>query len=221
MRLKNLINKLNSFLFSKFLYKNTKILFPSFIGPDVILEGHNFIGRFCHIKRSKIGKYSYIGNSCEFSNTNIGSFCSISNNVKIVIGSHPSSDWVSTHPLFYSTTTYVGKGFLKENRFEEYRKTPNGYICEIGHDVWIGASVNILQGVSIGDGAIIGTNSLVTKDIPPYSIAVGIPARIIRKRFKEDDIELLESLQWWNWEKDRIKYFARYFKNIYELKKHL
>ena len=201
--------------------KKAKILFPSFIGNGVIFKGNNFVGRFSHLKHTIIGRYTYLGNGCDFSNCVIGSFCSISSNVKLILGSHPSSRWVSTHPLFFSKNSYVGKGFVDEIRFEEFKNTSNGYSCEIGNDVWIGSNVSILQGVTIGDGAIVGANSLVTKDIPPYTIVVGCPAHFIRNRFCEDDIDLLNKIKWWNWDIEKIRENALYFENIEELKKHI
>ena len=198
-----------------------KILFPSFIGKDVYLEGRNFIGRYCHINKTEIGKYTYIGNNCEFSNCRIGSFCSISSNIKIIIGSHPSSKWISTHPMFFSKKCYVGKGFIDKDRYDEFSTTIAGYYCEIGNDVWIGRNVSIMQGVTIGNGVIIGTNSLITKNVPPYSVVVGSPGKIIRMRFQKDEIELLEKIEWWNWDIERIKNMALYFNDINEFKNHL
>lgn len=212
-----LLQKMNNYLkplFNSLIYRNSKILFPSFIGNKVIFEGSNFVGRFAHVSETFIGRYSYLGNCCEFSRTKIGSFCSIAKEVKLIIGSHPSRTWVSTHPLFFSRQSYVGVGFLDDNRFNEFKSTQNGYSCEIGNDVWIGANVSILQGITIGDGAIIGANSLVTKDIPPYSIAVGCPAKIIRKRFTDKQIETLERVQWWKWDIKKIIKHAPYFNDF-------
>ena len=210
-----------SLLYKNFFIKRAKVLFPAFIGEKVECEGHNFIGRFSHIKNTVIGKYTYIGNNCEFSNVKIGGFCSISSYVKVLIGTHPSKKWISTHPLFFSRNSYVGKGFCDDDRYPEIKTTPNGYSCEIGNDVWIGANVCILQGIKIGNGAIIGANSLVTKDVSPYTIVGGVPAKVIRKRFSDEDIIFLERIEWWKWPNWRIKELAKYFDNIGQLKKHL
>lgn len=215
-----MFNKIKVF-FNSIQYKNAKIAFPSFIGESVSFEGNNYVGRFSHLRNSSIGRYTYLGSGCEFSNCKIGSFCSISSNVKVILGTHPSSGWISTHPLFFSKKSFVGNGFVNEYRFEEFKKTTRGFSCEIGNDVWIGSSVGILQGITIGDGVIIGANSLVTKDIMPYTIVAGNPARAIRMRFNDDDIEFLTQLKWWNWDIEKIKEMAFYFDKIEELKKHL
>lgn len=211
------LQKMNNYikpLYNNILYKNSKILFPCFIGKHVIFEGPNFVGRFAHLSEIKIGRYTYLGNCCEFSKSKIGAFCSIAKDVKIIIGTHPTSHWVSTHPIFFSKHCYVGNGFIDRNRFNEFKTTLNGYYCEIGNDVWIGSNVSIMQGITIGDGAIIGANSLVTKDIPPYSIAVGSPAIVIRKRFTDEQIETLEQIQWWNWDIKKIIKEAPFFNDI-------
>lgn len=208
-------------IFNHKKYRDTRIIFPAFIGKNVSLGCNCFVGRFTHLINSSVGRYTYMCNNCEFNNCKIGSFCSISGNVKVILGSHPSSKWISTHPLFFSKNTFAGKGFIDENRFEEFKKTANGFSCEIGNDVWIGSNVNILQGLTIGDGAIIGANSLVTKDVPPYAIVGGNPARIIKMRFSDDDIKFLSEIKWWNWDIERIKAASLYFNDINELKKHL
>ncbi len=215
------MNRLLRTIYIRSRKKNIKLAFPSFIGKGVKLEGNNFIGRFCHLSNTSIGNFSYIGNGCEFANCRIGSFCSISSDVRVIIGSHPSSKWISTHPLFFSRNSYVGKGFVDKARYEEYKKTTNGYSCEIGNDVWIGRNVNIMQGVTIGNGAIIGSNSLVTRDIAPYSIVVGIPAHELRKRFNDNEIDFLEKVEWWKWDIGRLKMMSLYFNDINEFRQHL
>lgn len=190
-----------SCLFPVFLYKNT-------FGKNV------FIGRNCKISNSEIGGNTYMGNSCHFSNAKIGRFCSISQNVKMAIGKHPSSVFVSTSPLFYSGNSYLGKGYNIDKSFQEYTKTVNGYSLEVGNDVWIGMNVTILEGVTIGDGAIVAACSCVVKDVPPYAIVGGVPARIIRYRFEEDEIDALLKMKWWNWTDEEIKKRAASFSDI-------
>ncbi len=150
-----------------------------------------------HIQADRIGKYSYVNKYCLIEkNTVIGRFCSIAYNVKIGLGSHPT-DWVSTHPFAYDSKYK----FVRESKsFQSNVKKKT----MVGNDVWIGANAIVLAGITIGDGAIIGANSLVTKDVEPYSIVFGIPAEFQRFRFKEQIIDELLKSKWWNWEDDKI-----------------
>jgi acetyltransferase-like isoleucine patch superfamily enzyme len=146
---------------------------------------------------SKIGKYSYIGHNCSVCNTEIGNFCSISDRCTIGGAGHPMS-WVSTSPVFCKGQNILHFNF-SEFDYEPYLKTT------IGNDVWIGINVFVKSGVKIGDGAIIGACSVVTKDVDPYTIVVGNPARQIRQRFSNEISKELLSSEWWNWSDDKIR----------------
>lgn len=137
----------------------------------------------------QMGRYIYIGKNTTISNcSEIGSFTSISSGVKIGLMVHPQ-DYISTSPIFYA----VRRGFVKLDTFDE----TEGKTTVIGHDVLISANAMIKNGITIGHGAIIGAGSFVDKDVPPYAIVVGTPAKILRFRFEEKIIvQLLES-QWW------------------------
>ncbi len=143
----------------------------------------------------KFSSYSYTHNEQLIrQDTEIGKFCSISNNVYIAPGNHPI-EWLSTSPAFYYPAGYdLGKAELQE----KINQLNNSKKCIIGNDVWIGANVVIMQGICIGDGAIIGANAVVTKNIPPYAIAAGVPAKIIRYRFAPSTVEILLNIKWWN-----------------------
>lgn len=126
----------------------------------------------------------------------IGKFCSISPGVEILVsGNHPI-DTVSTYP--FMSLKDIWPGALGEC------PTARGDI-HIGHDVWIGKDATILSGVTIGHGAVIGTQAVVAKDIPPYAIAVGNPARVIRYRFDEETIRMLLEVKWWDWPEEKIR----------------
>lgn len=155
---------------------------------------HTKIGANTYISGS-LGKYSYIGNNCEL-NADIGNFCSIANNVKTIEGSHPT-DRISTSPVFYSTQKQCGKSFAAEQLYDDIIVNPNGCAVSIGNDVWIGENVLIKGGITIGDGACIAMGAVVVKDIPPYSIVGGIPAKIIKIRFPEEKVKLLLESKWW------------------------
>ncbi|MDE6393217.1 MAG: CatB-related O-acetyltransferase [Muribaculaceae bacterium] len=128
---------------------------------------------------------------------NIGNFCSISNNVEIIIGGQHRYENISS----YSFIPQVESIFYPTKSCDKPVRNIN-----IGNDVWIGKNVTILQGVNIGDGAVIGTNAVIAKDIPPYAIVIGNPARIIKYRFTKDQIESLLRIRWWNWSLDELKH---------------
>ncbi len=155
---------------------------------------------------SSIDDYSFLGRSCLVCNTKIGKFCSIADNCYIGLASHPI-DWVSTSPVFHS-----GKNILRKNFSQHsFNSTPE---TSIGNDVWIGISVCVLPGLKIGDGAIIGAGSVVTKDVEPYSIVAGNPARVLRKRFDTDTVQKLIASQWWNLSEEEIVDASDNFNNV-------
>ena len=146
---------------------------------------------FTRITNSVVGNYSYVSYNCFLNNCTIGRFCSIATGVKIGLGKHPVNLF-STSPIFYSPKNALRVVWNKEAKFTEH------HVVSIGNDVWIGANVTIVDGVKIGNGAIIGANSLVTKDVRPYSIVGGVPAKLIRMRFEEGLNEMLNKTKWWD-----------------------
>ena len=147
------------------------------------------VGNGAQLVNSSIGRYSYLyGTSAVY--TDIGSFCSIASGSTIGGGSHPT-DWVSSSPVFYKGGNVLKKNF-SQNDYPEFKRTT------IGNDVWIGSKCLIKGGVNIGDGAVIGMGSVVTKDVPPYEIWAGNPAKCIRKRFDDATISKLLEIKWWD-----------------------
>jgi virginiamycin A acetyltransferase len=138
-----------------------------------------------------------IGPNTRISNTNIGKFCSLGPNIVCGWGIHPTNG-ISTSPAFYSTLNQAGFTYSKVDKIVERKP------IYIGNDVFIGANVTILDGVTISDGAVIGAGAVVSKDIPPYAIAVGCPINIISYRFNEETINKLLKLKWWD--KDETVY---------------
>jgi virginiamycin A acetyltransferase len=160
-----------------------------------------------HINNCVIDNYTYIAHNSLISDTEIGKFCSIGPNFLCGRGIHPTKG-ISTSPMFYSTMKQNGMTLVSENKIEERKP------ISIGNDVFIGANVTILDGVSIGNGAIIGAGAVVSKDIPPYAIAVGTPIKIVKYRFEKDQIEHLLEINWWNLEIDKLKDIERLFFDV-------
>ena len=153
-------------------------------------------------------KYSFCGYDCEIINCRIGSFCSIANNVIIGGAMHPIN-WVSMSPVFY-----YGRDSVKK-KFSEFKRDPDKETV-VGHDVWIGHGAHIKQGVTLGTGSVVGMGSVVTKDVPPYSIVGGNPARVIRMRFDEDVTNQLLKSEWWNMSESRIQELSQYIQDPVE-----
>ena len=125
----------------------------------------------------------------------IGSFCSIASGVIILLGGEHRADWITTFPF---SILWDGARGVKG-----HPKSKGDVI--IGNDVWIGLEAVIMSGVKIGDGAVVGARSVVTRDVPPYSVAAGNPARVIMKRFDDETIERLLRIKWWTWDEKRIE----------------
>ena len=155
----------------------------------------------------EIGNYSYVAKNCAVSNCTIGKFSSIGPNFSCGLGIHPTNG-ISTAPLFYSLSKVNGESLVTTTKVEESKHTT------IGNDVFIGANVTILDGVTIGDGAVIGAGAVVSKDIPPYAVAVGCPIRIIKYRMTESQIAAMQRIQWWNWDEERLQDVERMFEDI-------
>lgn len=170
-----------------------------FEGANVVNENSFFVG--------SLGYASYLGSNCHIA-ANIGRYCSIASNVRTVDGNHPTN-WVSTSPLFYSTSKQCGITYVREELYKE--KTD---LVEIGNDVWIGEGSLIMGGVHIGDGAVVAAGAVVTKDVPPYAIVGGVPAKLIRYRFDEDTVIKLINFKWWEKSEIWIKNNLSSFKNI-------
>ena len=154
-----------------------------------------------------VDDYSYITKNASISNCTIGKFCSIGPNFCCGLGIHPT-EGISTSPMFYSKARQNGLSLSKEEKVPESRMT------SIGNDVFIGANVTVLDGVHIADGAVIGAGAVVVDDIPPYAIAVGIPARVVKYRFDDKTIERLLKCAWWDGTMDDLKEVERLFWDV-------
>lgn len=191
----------NWLLNSNVIGKNVTIS-QNVILKGAVLRGNVQVGTGCKLAyvvvdgRVKIGKNTSIWGpnvtiQSQINDVTIGNYCSIAKNVTIQENNHNVARF---------TTYYLNKNVLKSAAEDNISK---GSI-KIGHDVWIGDGAKVLSGVNIGTGAIIGANSVVTKDVPPYSIVVGVPGRVIKYRFGEATIAKLLDSQWWEFEKDEL-----------------
>jgi len=208
-KIKNIMKKI-SFI----MRKDIKIKMNVLVDKNTFLEGYNRLGKFVDIRSSSLGYGSYISDNSNLTKTKIGRFCSIAPNVRVRIGRHPSREFVSTHPAFFSTRKHMLFSFVKENKFEEFKLLKDGYSVVIGNDVWIGSDVIILEGVTIGDGAIVGAGCVISKDVEPYSIYVGNPMKKTRDRFSEDEKTKLLKFKWWNKDITWIKRHSEYFDSV-------
>lgn len=158
------------------------------------------IGRHTLIENSMLDDYSYTGPHCMIQNTVIKKFSNIAAMVRIGPTAHPY-ERASLHHFTYRPYLY-GMAEDAEILFFEKREAR---LTTVGHDTWIGHAAIIQAGVTVGNGAIIGSGAVVTKDIPPYAIAVGVPAQVIRYRFDAEIIAELEKINWWDWTYEQIK----------------
>jgi len=166
------------------------------------------IGENNNLQDSSIDSYSYTSENCQIIHTTIKKFVNIASYVRINPSQHPMS-WASQHHMQYRREMF---GFgIDDDDFFDWRSKRK---VEIGNDVWIGHNVVIMGNVTIGNGAVIGSSSVVTKDIPPFAIAVGNPTRIIRYRFDKETIKTLQDIAWWNWDNKKIKSAIDDFKSI-------
>lgn len=185
---------------------------------DTVLDKKATIGDFSTVRESKIGerstiqrygdiwgvdigKYTCIGRMSTIQETQIGSFCALADYLTIGCDDHDYK-MVTTHPFWHDTSWGISEDeeFSKEYRRKEYEQP-----CVIGNDVWMGAGVIVCRNVTIGNGCVIGAGAIITKDIEPYSVVVGVPGRVIKKRFDDKTIERLENAKWWDLPVEVIK----------------
>ncbi|NDL63784.1 DapH/DapD/GlmU-related protein [Acerihabitans arboris] len=175
------------------------------IGSNVILNSTR-LGNYVHLADDTtldevdMGDYSYTDGHNKICYATIGKFVSIASYVRINPGNHPTYQRIAQHHFTYRSSAY-GLGDDDEAFFDWRRERH----VTIGHDVWIGHNATIMPGVTIGNGAVIGTASVVTKDVAPYAIVAGVPAKPIGSRFPDALIERIERSGWWHWDHDTLQ----------------
>ena len=193
----------------------SKIGRGSYVDRHSKFAGKNLVGSDTVIRSSNFGKYSYVANNCNIVKLNCGKFCSIGSHVTCGLGQHPKS-FVSSHPIFYNKYAFD----FMDNKLAYHSFNSHGYTddlkkwhVEIKNDVWVGNNVTFVDGISVGNGAIIGANSLVTKNVADYSIVAGSPAKILGYRFEPQIIKSLLHLKWWDWEDATVHSYIHLFDN--------
>ena len=159
---------------------------------NVTFGDFNAVYKLARLRDVQLGSFSYVANGARITHATIGKFCSVGPNCKIGVGIHPSRTFVSTHPAFYSPKNEAGTTFVAASAYIDFKR------IIVGNDVWVGESAIIMDGVTIGNGAIVAAGAVVTRDVPPYAVVAGVPARIIRYRFEPQQIAALEALKWWD-----------------------
>jgi len=221
------IREIVQLLFFRFENRNKHCIIGENVKLDknTNLEGYNRICQNTRIGGTVIGLGTYIGWNSVLNNGEIGRFCSIAPFVECIYGRHPLYPRVSTHPSFYSSNwRQAGFTFVKEQHFVDAKrvKSNSGNLVSfiIGNDVWIGYGARLMQGIEIGDGAVVAAGAIVTKNVPPFEIWGGIPAKKIADRFHEKQKQALEKIQWWNNDFSYFKENVHLFENIEEFLTH-
>ncbi|WP_424982497.1 chloramphenicol acetyltransferase [Maritalea sp. S77] len=166
---------------------------------DCTLGAWTDVGKGTMMRECEMGDYSYITQDCHVVWTSIGKFCSIANSVRINPGNHPTWRALQHHSVYRAEQYDLGDD---DQEFFDWRKD---HWVNIGHDVWIGHGVTVTAGVTIGNGAVVGAGAVVTKDVAPYSVVGGVPAKLIKRRFTEAQAEALEQIAVWDWPRDKYK----------------
>ena len=201
--MKYFIKHLLLYLYNKVKNRHlAKFYWSSYFSHRCKFEGMNMIGRNAFFFGT-LGYGTELGDKC-FLSADIGRFSSIGTNCRYINATHPmKAPFVTTNSLFYSTCgkkSPTGKTFATKQIFDEFRfyDKEREIVNKIGSDVWIGIDVILIGGIEIGDGAVVLTKAVVTKDVPPYAIVGGVPAKIIGYRYDKDTIDFLLRTKWWN-----------------------
>lgn len=175
------------------------------VGPGTVMTGSTLgrwveIGDDCRLLDSAMGDYSYCDRLCDIANTTVGRFANIASAVRIGATDHPL-DRATLHHFMYRSSRYWDDEQDDAAWFAQRRARRT----HIGHDTWIGHGAQVKPEVTVGDGAVVASGAVVTKDVPAYAVVAGVPARVIRLRQPPETAERLQRLAWWDWDHDTLK----------------
>lgn len=210
--------RLLKYFYLKYKWRG-KLIFPfqCSISRFAVFEGANKICKNVSFEGC-MGYGSYIGPKSQFSGK-IGRFTSIASECVVIRGRHPYTyPFATTCPMFFSQLKQNGRTFANKQLFDEFKYAEPGHLVTVGSDCWIGYGVKIVEGVNISDGAMILAGAVITKDVPPYAIVGGVPAKIKGYRYDEETIDILLETRWWDKPVTWIKEHWELFSNIDKLK---
>jgi phosphonate metabolism protein (transferase hexapeptide repeat family) len=176
------------------------LIHPTAEVRDSRLGAYTEVGARTRLLEVALGDYSYIVNDSKVAYTTFGKFCSIASMARINPGNHPMGRATQSHMTYRASAYFPGE--RDEEEFFAWRRAS---LVVVGHDVWIGHGAIILPGRTVGTGAVVGAGAVVTKDVDPYAIVAGNPARVIRERFPAAVARRLQRLAWWDWDHDRLR----------------
>ena len=172
---------------------NPRISLLALVSHDCTIDKQATIHRWAKVKRgSKVGAYSFVSAGTVVDNTSIGRFCCISDHCCIGLPVH-DPHLLSMSPVFTVKNNAANTSWVEQD-LQDYESPA----VTIGHDVWVGTHAIIMGGITIGDGAVVAAGAVVTKDVPPFAIVGGVPAKVIRYRFSPETISLIQQTAWWN-----------------------
>ncbi|KQV31953.1 acetyltransferase [Rhizobium sp. Root1203] len=192
------------------LLSETPVIHETALVEASRLGHYTKVTEFCRIRECEIGDYSYVMEHGHLWNTRIGKFSNIAAFVRINATNHPV-ERATLHHFTYRPGDYWPDLDAEE---AEYFAARRAKPVTIGHDTWIGHGATILTGVTVGNGAVIGAGAVVSKDVAPYAIVGGVPAKLIRERFPREIGERMDRLAWWEWEHDRLRGALQDFRNL-------
>lgn len=195
------------YYYAKYAGKNVYIEYMAELSA-VTFSRNNKVYKYARLRDVRLGRFSYISRDTQVYSAIIGDFSCIGPDTMIGPGEHPVKGYVTSHPAFYSTLAQAGITFSDRDYVNEIPQTI------IGHNVWIGARCVIRAGVTIGDGAVIAAGAVVTKNVEPYTVCGGVPARLIHRRFDAETEQFISQSKWWEWDEKELASNAHLFRDV-------